>query len=55
MADYPAWKDMTPDQKLDYLKEWLENIDRAVKNIRQNDEGLFQKIREVEAKIAGKT
>ena len=30
---HPAWKEMTPDQKFDFLHEWCENISLAVRGL----------------------
>lgn len=53
MNKYPKWDEMPDFRKLEYLKEWNENLDRAVKTLREDNQALFERLRQAEAKLAG--
>ncbi len=50
---YPAWKDMTVEQKCDFLHEWCERLSRAVEQQASVCQSLHERLRAVEAKLAG--
>jgi len=50
---YPAWKEMTPTQKFDFLHDWCERLSHAVEEQRAVAQSLHERLREVEAKVAG--
>jgi len=48
---YPAWKDMTSEQKFEYLHEWCTRITRAVQSLGAENRSLHERLRAVEAKV----
>jgi len=49
MPDYPPWQNQTLEQKLDFLHEWLVNTDSAIRRLQADNQGLFERLRKVEA------
>ena len=52
MPQWPAWKDQTPEQKLDFLHEWLMNTEQTIKEIGATTLNLRDRLRRVEEAIA---
>jgi hypothetical protein len=48
MLDYPPWNQQTVGQKLNFLHEWLTNVDRSMGNRRTGIQGLHERLRAVE-------
>jgi hypothetical protein len=46
---HPAWKEMTPDQKFDFLHEWCENISLAVRGLEEQNNSLHARLQAAEA------
>jgi len=49
---YPAWNDMDPSEKFEFLHEWCERLSRAVEEQRGVSQSLHKRLRKVEAKVA---
>ena len=47
--NWPKWADQTVEQKLDFLHEWLMNIEGAMKRLGAATQGLHERLRVVEA------
>lgn len=52
MSKWPAWKDQTQEQKLDFLHEWLMNAEGVVKELGVTTLNLRDRLRAVEEEIA---
>jgi hypothetical protein len=52
MTNYPAWKDMTDHQKLEFLYEWCERMSREIQSQGGWIHGLHARLEKVEAKVA---
>jgi len=50
---YPAWKDMTAHQKFEFLNEWCARLSVEFENQRAVSQSLHERLRQVEAKVAG--
>jgi hypothetical protein len=50
---YPVWKEMKPEEKFEFLHEWLMNIERAIKSLGAQTQGLHERLRLVEGKVEG--
>ena len=48
---YPIWNEMKPEEKFEFLHEWLINIESKIKSLSAQDQGLFERLRRVEAKV----
>jgi hypothetical protein len=48
MAQYPPWKEMTPDQKFDFLNEWCENLSRSIRVLEEENHSFHARLRAVE-------
>lgn len=47
--NWPAWKDQTVEQKLDFLHEWLSRVSNAIQSLQGATQGLHERLRAVEA------
>jgi hypothetical protein len=54
MAQWPAWKDQTIDQKLEFLQEWLRNTETAIEKVRSDNQALYERLRRVEVENASR-
>ena len=50
---YPAWKEMTDEEKFDFLHQWCENLSRSVQQQGAWIQHLHERLRAVEAKAGG--
>jgi uncharacterized protein YmfQ (DUF2313 family) len=50
---YPAWKDMTAREKFEFLNEWCARLSVALEDQRAVSQSLQERLRQVEAKVAG--
>jgi hypothetical protein len=48
---YPVWKEMKPEEKFEFLHEWLMNVERAIKSLGAQTQGLHERLRRVEGKV----
>jgi hypothetical protein len=49
MSEYRAWPEMTDTQKLEFLRELLVNVSRAMLDLREGVQLLYEKSRQVAA------
>jgi hypothetical protein len=52
---YPAWKEMTVEQKCLFLHEWCENLTRKVEIQESSIQRLHERLQAVEAKTKEET
>jgi hypothetical protein len=55
IMSYPAWRDMTADQKFEFLHEWCGNLTRKVDQQEHTIQLLHERLRAAEAKMASQT
>jgi hypothetical protein len=53
MAQYPAWDQMSDEQKFAYLREWCERLSRAIEDLRGTVQNLHERLRRVEQAASG--
>jgi uncharacterized protein YydD (DUF2326 family) len=49
MPSFPVWKEMTVEQKFEFLHEWLMNVEGRLKNVRADIQDLHERLQKVEA------
>jgi len=49
----PAWKDMTAHQKFEFLNDWCARLSVALEDQQAVSQSLHERLRQVEAKVAG--
>jgi hypothetical protein len=53
MGEFPAWKDMTDQQKFDFLHEWCANMSRQIDRQGAMINDLYYRLSEVDKKTGG--
>jgi hypothetical protein len=48
MPGFPPWNEQTVEQRLDFLHEWLMNVEGAIQSLRAATQGLHERLRLVE-------
>lgn len=51
---FPPWKEMSPEQKFEFLHQWCLNLSAAVERLGNQTQALHERLRVVEEKL-GKT
>ncbi len=49
MVEYPAWKDMSPGQKFEFLNEWCSNLSRQVQTLESENQDLRNTVRRLQS------
>ncbi|HUK61601.1 MAG TPA: hypothetical protein VLV50_20375 [Stellaceae bacterium] len=55
MADFSLFENLPEKNKFEYLWDWCDRMARAVDQLRSENQGLHERLRQAEEKLAGKS